>query len=149
MSENKGGITGKVTANAVPDVRAIQEELTAAEKVLNDMMAKRLSLGLDAVRTALLEEIQWLERIWVQIDKAFGGQLFIQELGPMDPANIRRSIAFFGYAGRCQELVVHAMEAWISTFGINVRRCPARVCPLRGEQRPRKNHRQKQASGSP
>lgn len=52
-----------------------------------------------------------------QIDSAFGGQAFLPELGPLDPANQRRFWACFHEHRKVTKLLIQALQLWRASFG--------------------------------
>ena len=50
-----------------------------------------------------------------KIDQAFGGEPFLPDLAPDDPANLHRFYAFFNQHARVSRLLFRAIEAWMIT----------------------------------
>ena len=149
MSENKkGGIAGKVTANAVPDPHVFGEELLRVERILKEAIEQQTTglAGLKAVRYPLFHTISRIMRMKERIDEAFGAQPFLPDLAGTDPANVQRSSMFFEFHSRCDRLLFQAIEAWVLTCGVrwecDSKTCAAANCPQRSKPRqPRKRRR--------
>jgi hypothetical protein len=50
-----------------------------------------------------------------KIDQAFGGEPFLPDLAPDDPANLHRFYSFFDQHARVSKLLFRAIEAWMIT----------------------------------
>jgi hypothetical protein len=72
----------------------------------------------EGARTAQIELIRIfgrVERMAEKIDQAFGGEPFLPDLAPDDPANLHRFYAFFNQHARVSRLLFRAIEAWMIT----------------------------------
>ena len=77
--------------------------------------------GFEEVRTAQIELVRLfgrIERMAEKIDQAFGGEPFLPDLAPDDPANIHRFDAFFRQHSRVSKLLFRTVEVWMITCGI-------------------------------
>ena len=52
-----------------------------------------------------------------QIDFAFGGQAFLPDVDPLDPANQRRFRACFHEHRKVTKLLIQALQLWTASFG--------------------------------
>jgi hypothetical protein len=68
-----------------------------------------------AARIELVRVFGRLERLAKKIDQAFGGEPFLPDLAPDDPANLHRFYAFFNQHARVSRLLFRAIEAWMIT----------------------------------
>jgi hypothetical protein len=53
-----------------------------------------------------------------KIDQAFGGEPFLPDLAPDDPANLHRFYAFFDQHARVSRLLFRTIDIWMTTCGI-------------------------------
>jgi hypothetical protein len=73
--------------------------------------------GFQAMQLHLLNLLARIELFQGQIDKAFGGQVFLPNEGPTNPANIKRFNTYFGYHRKVGRLQSKAIEVWALTCG--------------------------------
>ncbi len=101
-------------------IRSIREERSAAQQALKEAIESQQSglEGLQAARSQLLKLFGRIERLGDQIDAAFGGQAFLQELAPTAPANRRRFKIYFEEHSQVTGLLMQALEAWMLTCGL-------------------------------
>ena len=97
-----------------------QEHRSEAQRILAEAIEQeKVGLdGLPAARFQLLRTFGRIERLGEQIDKAFGGQAFFQNLPPDCPANRRRFNAYFGCLSKVAGLLLKAMDIWMLTCGM-------------------------------
>ena len=74
--------------------------------------------GLKAARFQLLKVFGRIERFGDQIDEAFGGEMFLQDIAPDAPANRRRVKAFLEEHIQVTKLLGYAIELWLLTCGM-------------------------------
>jgi hypothetical protein len=99
--------------------RSPRKGLSAAQAYLLAAVSKKLvgPEGLQATQLHVLNLFQRIERFKHQIDVAFGGQLFLPDVGPTNPANINRFNACIGYHRKVGRLQSKAIEVWALTCG--------------------------------
>lgn len=72
---------------------------------------------LTQIRVHTLDLLARCAKLSRQIDSAFGGQAFLPDLGPLDPANQRRFWACFHEHRKVTKLLIQAFELWRASFG--------------------------------
>jgi hypothetical protein len=135
-------VRGKRSATkyAIRKVAGFEEELSSAQRMLREAIEQQ-KMGLDglmAVRYQLTGVFSRILRLQEQIDDAFGGQLFDQDLPLLSPANVRRCNAFMLSQGKALRLMFRAIEAWVLTCGVrwkcSSKTCAAHNCPTQGKR---------------
>ena len=72
---------------------------------------------LTQIRVRIGDLLERCARLSNQIDSAFGAQVFLPDLDPVDPANQRRFWARFHEHQKVTKLLVQALELWTASFG--------------------------------
>lgn len=67
---------------------------------------------LPSIKTQLHKLFDRIERCYELLDEAFEGQLFLRDLPPDCPANIRRFSLYLEEASALTTLFCHAIELW-------------------------------------
>jgi hypothetical protein len=102
--------------------RAPRREMSAAQAyLLKAIHGKKIGPeGLQGTQLHLLNLLSRIERLKVQIDKAFGGRAFFPDVGPTNPANIKRFKTYLGCHRKVSRLLFKAIEGWAFTCSMKM-----------------------------
>jgi hypothetical protein len=106
--------------------KACEERLREERSLAQQILAEAIELGhvgpkgLMATRAQVMDLFARTERLGGQVDKAFGGQAFLPNVGPASPANRRRFNAYLECHKRLSALLFDALELWALTCGMKM-----------------------------
>jgi hypothetical protein len=129
--------------NPMPNLGVLEQDFSGVQWALKEAVEQqKMGLeGLQAARFVLLKVFGRIVRLQEQIDAAFAGQAFDSNFGPLSPANMQRSTAFFSAHDQAMRLLKQAIELWCLTSGVrwecNSKTCAANNCTRR-DKRPRR-----------
>ena len=73
--------------------------------------------ALRRARVLVVKSIGRCERLSLQVDEAFGGQLFFPDIRPDAPENVRRFNAYISRQWEISKLLLNALRLWQISYG--------------------------------